>query len=400
MDRITSPNSGGIENVSWQLSKEFVRTGHRVYFLSIRPPQSTDDISSLCGDNSYFILPDSTNLHSERNLNYLKNSIEINQIDIIMNQWGGELEISNILFDLRKRVEQKIYIVSVLHNDPNYLIKLLDDSYFISEWFGYNILKWLRGIIIYLTFKLFYLKVKTRRLYNSYLYIYTNSDAFVLLSKKHEESFLKQLRTEHPQQLHSITNPIVPFSYNTQATTPKDKTILYVGRLIRAQKRPDRILKIWKRLHKDFPDWKFVIVGGGSYRADMERYVIDNKIERVEFKGFQDPTEYYQKSSIFTLVSPCEGFGLVLTEAQQAGCIPIAYNSFAAVTDIIEDGKNGILVKPFDSKKYESTLRELMNNEHLREQLSKNCIEKDYSKFKVEYTAQKWIKLFEDLKSK
>ena len=38
---------------------------------------------------------------------------------------------------------------------------------------------------------------------------------------------------------------------------------------------------------------------------------------------------------------------MVLTEAMQYSCVPIAYNSYESLDDIIQHGKNGFKVKPF-----------------------------------------------------
>jgi glycosyltransferase involved in cell wall biosynthesis len=44
------------------------------------------------------------------------------------------------------------------------------------------------------------------------------------------------------------------------------------------------------------------------------------------------------------LTSEFEGFPLVLAEAMSFGVIPVVYESFAAVRDIINQGKDGIIV--------------------------------------------------------
>lgn len=71
---------------------------------------------------------------------------------------------------------------------------------------------------------------------------------------------------------------------------------------------------------------------------------------------------YYKESSIFCLTSNHEGWGLVLTEAMQFGCVPIAFDSFESIHEIIEDGKNGFLVKPFDMDKYADKVLRLADN--------------------------------------
>lgn len=62
-------------------------------------------------------------------------------------------------------------------------------------------------------------------------------------------------------------------------------------------------------------------------------------MERVVFTGWQDPESFYRDASILCLTSDFEGWGMVLTEAMTFGAVPVAFNSYAAITDIIDDGK-------------------------------------------------------------
>ncbi|MFI3321297.1 MAG: glycosyltransferase [Rikenellaceae bacterium] len=398
IERLNSLNAGGIENVSWQIAKEFERCGHKVYFLSLLTPIPENEIEEFCSENRRYVLPDSKNIDSEVNLAYLEQLIEQNDIDIVLNQNGNNLQYSNILFKVRDRIEKKIKIVSAHHFNPDYLIKDINDSYFIADRLRLNIFKWLKAIVRFIIYKLFYLNVKNQRLYRNYLEIYNKSDAYVLLSKTFIYSFLKDTKIKSGNKLFAISNPVCMTKERT-LVDEKEKVILYVGRLVRSQKRVDRVLSLWYRIYRDYPDWKLVIVGEGGYRSCLEEFVDKNGIERVEFKGRQNPTEYYKIASIFTMVSTIEGFGLVLAEAQQAGCVPMAYNSFESVTDIIDDGEDGVLVTSFSSKEYERKLRVLMDDENLRERMMNNCMNKDYSRFDVKNVAKQWIELFENLQN-
>jgi glycosyltransferase involved in cell wall biosynthesis len=53
----------------------------------------------------------------------------------------------------------------------------------------------------------------------------------------------------------------------------------------------------------------------------------------------------YKSSKIFVSTSKNEGFGLTLTEALQNSLIPIAFNSYKTINEIIIDNKNGFLIE-------------------------------------------------------
>lgn len=73
------------------------------------------------------------------------------------------------------------------------------------------------------------------------------------------------------------------------------------------------------------------------------------------------------------LTSEFEGFPLVLSEASSYGTIPVAYGSFPAVYDIIDNEKNGLIVlgnKGFDAAVMAEAVSMLMKDEQKRNEMS------------------------------
>ena len=75
----------------------------------------------------------------------------------------------------------------------------------------------------------------------------------------------------------------------------------------------------------------------GKWKAGTKSLVIHYGLQRVFFLKGQKTEPYYNEASIFMMTSSFEGWGLTLTEAQQYGCVPLAFHSFASLTDIITD---------------------------------------------------------------
>ena len=44
------------------------------------------------------------------------------------------------------------------------------------------------------------------------------------------------------------------------------------------------------------------------------------------------------------MTSDYEGWGMTITEAQQCGCVPVALNTYASLSDLITDGVDGYIV--------------------------------------------------------
>ena len=226
------------------------------------------------------------------------------------------------------------------------------------------------------------------------------SSAVALLSEGYRAELCKYLpdKEELRRKICVIPNMVDCSSPGTAEPDfpAKKKELLFVGRLEPGAKRVDLLLRIWAKLEKRFPEWSLRIVGGGG--EDDWRFVKDFEsslgLKRVHFEGFQNPEPYYRDASIFCLTSAYEGFGLVLVEAASFGCVPVAFESFAAARDIIADGENGCLVPAFDLDAYAETLARLMSDDALRERLAKNALAQIPEKFSPEKIGAQWEALF------
>lgn len=177
--------------------------------------------------------------------------------------------------------------------------------------------------------------------------------------------------------------------------TSKKRQLLYVGRITKGEKRPDRLLKIWSFLYKKYPKWNLMIVGDGEQRPILERKA--KNMERVNFVGFSDPVPYYKESAIFCMTSNFEGFPMVLPEAMSFGVVPLAFDSFPAVSDIIIDNKNGFLIPPFSIKQYVKKIEILINNDSIRQEMAQEGV-KMVQNYSVENIVRQWEILFYRLK--
>jgi glycosyltransferase involved in cell wall biosynthesis len=72
------------------------------------------------------------------------------------------------------------------------------------------------------------------------------------------------------------------------------------------------------------------------------------------------------------------------------------FDSFPAAQDIITDGRNGFLIKPFSIRKYAEVLRQLMTDEDLLEQVAIDAFS-DSKRFEVQLIANQWEAVFDEL---
>ena len=193
------------------------------------------------------------------------------------------------------------------------------------------------------------------------------------------------------EKVKAIPNP-ASFKVPTIDFEEKENRILFVGRLEKVQKRVDRLLAIYEVLHQVLPDWHFDVVGDGSAREWMEEYCRKNNLERINFHGYQDPKKYLRRAKLFTLTSDFEGFGMVLVEAQAYGTVPIAFDSFSSIHEIISQGTTGILIPSFNESKYIEEITHLTRNSDRLLEYGKNA-QNNVSKFEASFIAGQWEKV-------
>jgi glycosyltransferase involved in cell wall biosynthesis len=235
-------------------------------------------------------------------------------------------------------------------------------------------------------------------LHKKYRIRYDFCDASVLLANSHVKMYAKFARIKNLSKFYAIGNPA---QYNTlphNICDSKQKEVLIVARMDESAKRISYALKIWRKVEKQHAHWNLNIVGDGLDKAYYQYLAKKWKLKNVQFLGWQNPINFYKSASIFMMTSVSEGWGLTLVEAQQMGVVPIAFNSFPVIHDIIQDGYNGCIIPNNNINAYAKQLSLLMQDDEKRNYLSKNAMV-SCQKFSIEKFIEKWTELFENLQN-
>lgn len=381
-----NPSLGGIERVTDLLAKSLIKKKHNIYYLSgyVDNPQMLEYDFPV----PMHTLPEKGLFSSSINYDYYKRFVTENKIEIIINQRGMEI-------NFKKPLEIKqVKKISVLHSTPYAYLKAFSKVFHREKYIIGNI----KNLIKFCLYPIFLLinKLKSYKILAShYKYISKNSDAIVLLSNQYiKELFDFNINKNIPY--YNIPNPntypIQPIDWNK-----KEKILLFIGRLEARDKNPIRLLKIWKVLHDKYSDWKLIFVGDGSELQRMQTFIKRHKIVNVSFEGKQtDVLKYYYKASFICLTSNYEGWPMALIEGMATGCIPFAFDSFKAVTDIIDDGINGHIINSFNIKEYAKKLSILMENKNKRIQMANNAQEK-VKDFDINNIICKWENIINNI---
>ncbi len=195
-----------------------------------------------------------------------------------------------------------------------------------------------------------------------------------------------------------IPNPITAPS--SEVSPLSDKVILAVGRLDNQKNFPG-LIDIWALIAKDYPDWKLRIVGEGytdtRILQKVKEYSLEGQFELCPFTN--NVQEHYLSSSIFTMTSDFEGFGLVLVEAESMGLPLVSYACPCGPRDIIRDGQDGFLVERGDMKTFAARLRQLIEDEELRRRMGQ-AAKVNSQRFSLDNVMKQWEALFAELTAK
>ncbi len=371
-----NPEIGGVEKVSCVLAGEFKKRGHNICFTAGR--------RSVYG-NEY--TPAAEQLIS-MDADEVEKFICDRKIDIILNQAGNDSEYSDFITTLAKK--NNVSIITEIHTDPMYIYQTYR-HYKSGVWIKDQIKKIVLPIRD---------RKNTKILRKMYQDILERSDRVVLLSETFRKTFLNLTGAQYSKKVDVISNPSI---YLPEKPAEKKKQMLFLGRIDHG-KNVRMIIDAWK-LALDLArradaaetmKWNLMIMGDGPQKESIQEYVSKKNIDKVEFVGYGNPEQAYRESAVICMASWYEGLPMVLIEGMSNGCIPVSTDSFSSVTDVIENGKNGYIVRSGQVYQYAEALFHLIIDEKIREKMAVNAVQKA-QEFLPEKIVDKWIGLFNEV---
>lgn len=173
--------------------------------------------------------------------------------------------------------------------------------------------------------------------------------------------------------------------------------ILFVGRLNRDKGMLD-LAKAFAALLRRHPETVLVLVGAEENVpfSHFEDVCGDLKTQLRRIAYTPNPERYMAMADIFCLPSYREGFGQVIVEAAAAG-IPTVSTAIYGVTDAVEDGATGLLIKPGDVDALERALCMLIEQPEKRRQMGNAARERALKLFDSRQNTEALLSLYNDL---
>lgn len=371
---------GGTEKVMETLSQCFASDGNSIFYVSFH---------RILGYNAPFphlVLDDVNRGHrSQIRIEQIVAFVKENNIDIIIDNYHH-----NNLRDLKVIAEVKrqtgVKVICLYHTSPS-SHELTYRKPSEPSLVKYKVKRSLKERL--LTNKC-YARLMWQETRKSMRFRLEHYDRIVLLS----ENLIPEAArfTGYSDKYVAIPNTIP--SRKATLDIKKNNELLWVGRMTML-KQPEKALRVWIEIQDLFPEWSINFLGDGEMLQGLRAWS-DGATKRCRLLGHQDPLPYYQSAKIFLMTSDIEGFGLVLVEAQREGAVPIAFDTFASLRDIVTDGEDGLIIEANNLESYKEQLVALMRDNN-RLSIMSDKAKRSSERFSEECIIPKWYQLFGSL---
>lgn len=171
--------------------------------------------------------------------------------------------------------------------------------------------------------------------------------------------------------------------------------IICVGSLIE-RKGIDLLLKAAAKVKSQ---WSLYLAGEGAEKENLKKQAevlgISGKVYFLGQLNREELLRHYADSDLFILPTREDCFALVILEAMCSG-LPIICSRYAdGAYDLIEEGKNGFIVDPYDTDGFAESIEKVLGSKELRADMKKNSKE-ILEKFRFANIAKGYMEAIEE----
>lgn len=283
---------GGTESWSCFVNNALLKKNCRTFFM--------------CGNNDRFDKVVQSCVHYRESSKYevMKKMID----DIIRNLPCVIFSIASIAIQaaliVKKLYPEQIKIVMVIHSDTEYIYKNVFDM--IEE-----------------------------------------IDKVVCISRKIEETCIRSYGIPTDKLLYHVNPILLEEKQPRQENVRGRLRVGFVARLVKLAKRTHLLPQVMDECFRRGLDVEFHIAGEGECFDLLRAYVEENHLEeKVHLEGWIPPMRmagFWRHQDIYLNISDFEGMSLTMLEAMAYGAFPVV-TDVSGVTDVVKDGKNGLIV--------------------------------------------------------
>lgn len=223
--------------------------------------------------------------------------------------------------------------------------------------------------------------------------IFSNAYGIVCVSKEIEE----KVRNKYGyKNLKTIYNPLEIdkiVSLSKERINLNFEYVFAAGRMVfDNNKQFDKLIRAYAASRLPSQNIRLVLLGDGPQKEYLQNVAQSEKLgDKVVFLDFQNNPFQYMKSARFTiLASKNEGLPNIITESLACGVPVVAFDCKSGPRELIENGKNGLLVEDQNFDALVEAMDEMNENEILRATCRENAFE-SIERFSVEKIGAEWL---------
>ncbi len=197
--------------------------------------------------------------------------------------------------------------------------------------------------------------------------------SFLILNKAQKQQFMAMHKLKSSQVYSSKLGVYTSLRLYLKETNkrPSKEYILFFGR-ISPYKGIELLLKAMLKVHELYPHINLIVAGSGKFDFDIGKYAALNYVEiRNRFIPTEELAELIDASKF--VVCP-------YTDATQSGVImscyafnkPVIASDVGGLSEMVKHRETGLLVTPSDVNKLTQAIIELLSNDNLLNEFSRN----------------------------
>lgn len=219
--------------------------------------------------------------------------------------------------------------------------------------------------------------------------------AVVLALSEHWRATLLRICPE--ARVRTLPNSVALHDVSGRSPESGSLRILYTGR-ISERKGTFDLLRAFAKVAGRFPGAVLICAGDGEGPALLTQAESLGLKGRVRCPGWLSAEEIRKElgqASLFALPSHAEGVPMALLEAMSCG-LPVVTTPVGGIPEVVQSGKNGILVAPQDIDALEQALATLLESPLERARLGSEGRETIARNFALSVTLDKLAALYRD----
>lgn len=217
--------------------------------------------------------------------------------------------------------------------------------------------------------------------YEDAVEIISKIDKVICVSKRAMDTVPRVYQRKH--ELFVVNNPndtkkIRTLSEELGSPAKKSFTFVNASRFDDKQKGYSRMLRVCKKLVDEGFQFDFWLVGDGIDFEKIKNLIQEYKLDNIYLLGKQaNPYKYIKNADMYVCFSYSEGFSMVMMEAVILAT-PMLSTDVPGASEMLDDGKYGMIVENSENGLYEGMKRILSDEELYHHIQSMAELRKDY----------------------